>query len=225
MKIFINLLLPRVWDEFVVAAAPQDVDAANGGFPAEFSFFRVTGAGALRPALEQMLRSRSLGVFGPRDPLPTTYPYLVKRREGEVSVYEIAILYTRRHEGYRPAVAVRGDEIIFCTSLDALDHFLDGAGQPTPPRDEWLSPAGTEILRFDWRTPEDLRQLKNSYDYLIELGRYRQRSAARLLADTTDYAALWLAFESVLREVRVHERAAVAGKGGIRMRARWHFGE
>jgi hypothetical protein len=225
MDIFVNLLLPRVWDEVVIATAPQEVDVANGGFPAEFSFFRVTGAGALVPALERALRVRSLGVFGPRDPLPTTYPYLVKRRSGDVSVYEITILYTRRHEGYRPALAVRGDEIIFCTSLRALERFLDEGGTPPPPRDAWLSPGGTEILRLDWRTPTDLRQLKNSYDYFIELGRYKERSAARLLSDTTDYAALWLAIESVLREVRSHERAAVAGPGGVRMRARWHFSD
>jgi hypothetical protein len=225
MDIFVNLLLPRVWDEVVIATAPQDVDVANGGFPAEFSFFRVTGAGALVPALESALRARSLGVFGPRDPLPTTYPYLVKRRSRDVSVYEITILYTRRHEGYRPALAVRGDEIIFCTSLAALERFLDEGGTPSPPRDAWLSPGGTEVLRLDWRTPPDLRQLKNSYDYFIELGRYKERSAARLLSDTTDYAALWLAIESVLREVRSHERAAVAGPGGVRMRARWHFSD
>jgi len=225
MEIFVNLLLPRVWDEFVVAIASQDVDVASGGFPAEFSFFRVTGAGALRPALEQALRARSLGVFGPRDPLPTKYPYLVKRREGAASVYEITILYTRRHEGYRPALAIRGDEIIFCTSLDALEGFLDRGGEPPPSRDEWLSPGGTDILRLDWRTPRDLRQLKNSYDYLIELDRYKERSAARVLSDTTDYAALWRSIESVLHEVRAHERAAVAVPGGIRMRARWDFGD
>jgi len=225
MEIFVNLLLPRVWGEFVVAIAGQDVDVASGGFPAEFSFFRVTGAGALVPALEQALRARSLGVFDTRDPLPTRYPYLVKRREGAASVYEITILYTRRHEGYRPALAIRGDEIIFCTSLEALEAFLDRGGEPAPSRDEWLSPAGTEVLRLDWRTPRDLRQLKNSYDYLIELDRYKERSAARLLSDTTDYAALWRSIESVLREVRRHERAAVAVPGGIRMRARWRFAD
>ncbi len=225
MEIFINLLLPRVWDEVVIAAAAQEVDVANGGFPAEFSFFRVTGAGALSSALERALRARSLGVFGPRDPMPTTYPYLVKRRAGEVSVYEIAILYTRRHEGYRPAVAIRGDEIIFCTSLGALERFLDDGGVAPPPRDEWLSPGGTEVLRLDWRTPTDLRQLKNSYEYLIELDRYKSRSAARLLSDTTDYAELWRAIESVLREVRAHGRVAVAGEGGVRVRARWDFSD
>jgi hypothetical protein len=225
MDIFINILLPRVWDEFVIAAAEQKVEVANGGFPAEFTFFRVTGAAALKAGLERALRARSLGVFGPGEALPTTYPYLVKRRSGPVSVYEITILYTRRHEGYRPAVALRGDEIIFCTSLDALERYLDEGGTPPPGPDEWLSPGGTEVLRLDWRTPGDLRQIKNSYDYLIELGRYKNRSAARVLSDTTDYEALWRAIESVLREVRSHERAAVAGEGGVRMRARWHFSD
>jgi hypothetical protein len=225
MDIFINILLPRVWDEFVIAAAEQKVEVANGGFPAEFTFFRVTGAAALKAGLERALRARSLGVFGPGEALPTTYPYLVKRRSGPVSVYEITILYTRRHEGYRPAVALRGDEIIFCTSLDALERYLDEGGTPPPGPDEWLSPGGTEVLRLDWRTPGDLRQFKNSYDYLIELGRYKNRSAARVLSDTTDYEALWRAIESVLREVRSHERAAVAGEGGVRMRARWHFSD
>ncbi len=229
-KGFADLVLSRVGGEVAFAVAEQDSRAREGGFPAEFAFFRVPGAEAVRAAIENVLAAHSLGVFENGAPLPTRYPYLVKRRvsaaRGGAGVYEIVIRNTRRHEGYRPAIAIRGDEIIHSSSLAALEEFL--AGQVDPPAvamDKWLALPGERVLAFDWRTPSDLRPIRNAFDFFDELFRARTRSAARLLAERTDGAETWTAIESVLGELRSQRRIGVLVPGGVRMRAVWEFAE
>ncbi len=225
---FKGFLQPLLGEEMAVAVAEQDVRTPSG-FPALFVFFPVAGAGGLRPVLEELLRARSLGIFEPGDALPTGYPYLVRRRAAGTWTYEMSIRNTRRHEGYRPAFAIVADDLVYCTSLDALEAFvaMDGKRPPStghPPEDDpWLALDGAEVLSLEWRTPDDLRPLRNAYDYYVELGRYTSRSAALALSDRTDYGELWEAARDALARVRWQMRVGVWEPEGVRVRARWRL--
>lgn len=217
-----RLLLPRLGAEATLALAEQPgLQAESGGFPAEFASFRLKGSEFPIEDLESSLRSWSLGVYREGDELPTEYPYLLKRKPvGAASaVYECVIRDARRREGYRPALALRRGELIYCSSLEALERFLDSpASSPAQAvRDEWLDLKGARVLELAWRAPKDLRQLKNAYDYLTELRRF---SVSDVVADSINYEELWQVVEPFLREFR-QDRIGVREAKGLRMRARW----
>lgn len=219
-------LRSRLGAEVAVALAEQPgVETESGGFPAEFVFFRLAGAQGLSGTLEELLRGRSLGVFAEGDALPTEYPYLLRHAlPGGALAYEMVIRDARRHEGYRPALSVRGDELVYSSSLDALEAFLAGEGtSPGDRADAWLALDGARVLALDWRTPSDTRPLRNAYEYVVELRRFAGARASELLRDDTDYAGLWTAIEDFLRELREQTRVGVREAGGLRMRARWRF--
>jgi hypothetical protein len=223
---FVKVVMPRVGEDVVIALAEQDVREGLGGFPAQFTFFRLKEADAALPALEQFLRARSFGIFEKGRPLPTGYPFLVRRGASDPRVYEIVIRNTRRYEGYRPAMAMRGGELICSTSLDALEAFLSSGGETASPgADPWLALEGERVLELEWRRPKEFGPLRDAYDYLIELHRARSRSASRLLIDRTDYVELRQAVESALGEVRSLDCVGVREPGGMRVRAVWDFGE
>ncbi|MHC4252569.1 MAG: hypothetical protein ACYS9X_25915, partial [Planctomycetota bacterium] len=230
-RLFEALVLPRVNEDVVLALAEQEVSGPDVGFPAQYTFLRVEGAGEIRRTLEQVLRARGLGLFNEGDALPVRYSFVVRHRVRGVPVYELGIRDARRHEGYVPAIAIRKgadghpDEVICCTSIESLKGYLAGKTAPAPVQDTWLALDGAEALRLEWRAPDDLAPLGKAYTYYVELARHGSWDVEKELNDDTDYDALWRAIESVLREVRSHERVGARETDGLRMRARWGLAE
>jgi hypothetical protein len=238
-----DLLLPLAGPEVVVCLAEQELPEGGREFPAFFSFFTFAGRRGPVEALERLLAERSLGVFEEGGPEPTSFPYAVRRPRPQATVFEMVVRDTRRHEGFRPAIALvearageASSRLVFASSLDALDAFLkaDGRGAgPTPsdrPRasgdagDGWLDLEGQEVLRLEWRTPSDLRPLRNAYDFLAETARARASRAYGLAEEEPDHEALGDALEEALGLVAGHVRVGVWEADGLRMRARWTLG-
>ena len=230
--IFRQVVLPRVGSEVAVALAWQEVKAEGGGFPAQYTFVGVRDAALLGAGFEQLLRSRSLGIYSESQLLPASYPYVVKRSAAGRPVYEMAIRDTRRFEGFRPAVAVRSSDLVYCSSVDRLRELLERPRESPPSptmfpdlrTDGWMPAAGEEVFRVEWRPPADFRQLENAYDYVTEVRRYRG-PVRRLLADDTDYEKVWKIAKDVLGRVRRHSRVGFQEPGGMRMRAVWDFAD
>ena len=84
---------------------------------------------------------------------------------------------------------------------------------------------GVRVFSLDWQTPDDLRAVKNAYDYLTELRQYGRAATTKLLSENIDYQALWRAAEDLLGYVELQERVGVRAPGGMRMRARWRLRE
>jgi hypothetical protein len=221
---FKALVQARLGGEVAIALAEQPgVESPTGGFPAQYIFFRLVGAESLREGFEELLRRRSLGIYEQDADEPVTYPYLVKHRMHDAWVYEMVIRNTRRHDGYRPALAIAGSNLIYCSSLNALKAYLGGAGQVRSPRGRaWVeSLEGTRVFALDWRTPGDVAPLKNSYDYLTEQIRFAPPATAEVLSDQVEYGLLWDALEDAVGEIELQQRLGVRAPGGMRMRARW----
>jgi hypothetical protein len=221
---FSGMVQARLGPEVAMALAEQkDVDAPTGGFPAEFLFFRLVGAESMREMLEDLLRQRSLGIFAHDAVEPVRYPYLVRHRVPDAWIYEMVIRNTRRQDGYRPSLAVSGSNLVYSSSLPALKRYLAGAGATRSPAGRaWVeSLEGPDVFALDWRTPSDLRALKNAYDYLTELRRFAPPATAKVLSEQIDYEALWRAAEEVLGQIARQQRLGVRTEDGMRMRARW----
>ena len=217
-------LQARLGPEVAVALAEQEgLDSPMGGFPSEFLFFRFVGAESLREPVERLLIERSLGIYEEDRREPVTYPYLVRHRASGAWVYEMVIRNTRRHDGYRPALAVKGSDLIYCSSMPALMKYLGGEGATRDPRGRaWVeSQEGARVFWLDWRTPENLKPLRNAYDYITEQMRYGRPATAGVLADQIDYEELWRVLKDLVGEVALQQRLGVRADGGMRMRARW----
>jgi len=225
--VFRSIIEPRIGSGLEMVVAAQEIQSSLGGFPAQFAFFQVAGAGDLAAPMEELFAARSLGVYDEGAAQPTFYPYLVRHRAGQTPVYEMVTLNTHSHEGYRPSFALRADEMIYCSSLEALRSFLGttggAGGTEAEPVDAWLAIEGDEVLRLDWRAPRDMRQLGNAYAFFAEM-RFATTDSAASLEDTADTEALWAPYEDLLRHVARQERLGVAAPDGMRMRAVWSLG-
>jgi hypothetical protein len=135
----------------------------------------------------------------------------------------MVIRNARRHDGYSPALAISGSNLVYCSSLPALERYLAGEGETRSPRGRaWVeSLEGVPVLALDWESPEDLSPLKNAYDYMTELSRFAPPATAEVLATRVDYEALWRAVEEVVGHIVLQQRLGVRTEDGMRMRARW----
>lgn len=227
--IFRQVVMPRVGSEVAVALADQEVRAEGGGFPAQYTFVGMKGARLIHAGFEQLMRARSLGIYSEGERLPVSYPYVVRSDAGRTPVYEMAVRDTRRFDGFRPSVAVRADDLVYCSSLEKLRELLKTPGNsptvfPELDPDGWLGFDEDEVLRMEWRPPKDFRQLRNAYDYMTEIRRHRG-PVRKLMADDTDYEAVWRIASDVLARVRRHSRVGFAAPGGVRVRAVWDFAD
>jgi hypothetical protein len=225
--VFRQVVMPRVASEVAIALADQEVKAEGGGFPAQYTFVGMRDARLIHAGFEQLMRARSLGIYSEGERLPVSYPYVVRSDAGRTAVYEMAIRDTRRFDGFRPSVAVRADDLLYCSSLEKLRELLEAPRAsstifPEIDPDGWLEFEKDEVLRLEWRPPKDFRQLKNAYDYMTELRRYRG-PVRKLMADDTDYEAVWRIASDVLARIRRHSRVGFVAPGGVRVRAVWDF--
>jgi len=139
----------------------------------------------------------------------------------------MVIRNTRRHDGYRPTISVRGSDIIYSSSFDALKKYLEGEGSARSALGRaWVeSVEGPTVLMLDWKTPADMQPIRNAYDYLTGFRKFAPRPTREVLERQIDYDELWAATEDFLRYLDQQQRRGVRHRNGMRMRARWLLAE
>lgn len=202
----------------------QEPDAPRGGFPAELIMVEVTDPALWRNTLRTFFESRGrVKIFNEGDALPSSYPYVVTRRAGDAEIFEIVISLTRRHEGYRPCLAILKNAVVFSTSFKALSKYVTTPSEQKVQSEEWLKLEGEPLASLNWVTPLDLSSLENSYNFMLDLKEHSPEGAEMFLSNNLDMDLLWEMVASVLEEIKSYRRGGAFSDNQTHMRGVWQL--